>query len=137
MTIGLAGVYTATLVALDADGNFAADSIAVTVTNPPAPVITVDIILDAGADQTANGGDTVGLTALATGDVPPTTFSWQLTSGGSAGTVNLANATSQVATTTFSNDAEGTFSFTVTVSDSAAPTPGAGSASVDVVVQPL
>jgi hypothetical protein len=85
---------------------------------PTPPALTVD----AGATQAATGGQTVVLTGLSGGGVPPVTFAWELVSGGTAGNVTLTNAGTQTASATFSSDASGTFTFRVTGTDSAGQT---------------
>lgn len=85
---------------------------------PTPPALTVD----AGATQAATGGQTVVLTGLSGGGVPPVTFAWELVSGGTAGNVTLTNANTQTASATFSSDASGTFTFRVTGTDSAGQT---------------
>jgi hypothetical protein len=73
--------------------------------------------VDAGGDQTADGGDTNVLAGTRTGGVIPVTYNWELTATGQAGGATLANADTQTASATFTNDADGTFSFTVTATD--------------------
>lgn len=72
----------------------------------------------AASSATATGGDDVTLTATRTNGVAPVSFAWELTASGTAGSVTLANAATQTATATFSDDAEGSFTFQVTATDS-------------------
>ena len=72
---------------------------------------------DAGSDQSVNGGTSATLTALASGGTAPYTFAWRLTSSGTAGSVTLTNAATQIASAAFSADAAGAFVFEVTVTD--------------------
>jgi hypothetical protein len=103
-----------------------------TVAPTPAPT-PGPMTVNAGADQTATGGDTINLTAITTNGTAPFTFAWLLTSSGSAGSVILTNAATQTATATFSADAAGTFTFQVNATDSLAAT---ASDTMDIVVTP-
>ncbi len=92
-----------------------------------------DIVVDAGADKTASGGDAVTLSATRTNGTTPVTWAWELTTELEDGAVTPANADTQTATATFADDAEGTFTFEVTVTDADGFT---GSDQVDVEVTP-
>ncbi len=100
---------TFTCTVTDAEGKTDTDIATVTVTT----AISVTI----SGENTEFGGGAVPLTALVTNQSGEVTFVWLLTGVGTAGSATLTNATSQIATATFSTDAYGDFTFAVTATD--------------------
>ncbi|NLE59076.1 MAG: calcium-binding protein [Planctomycetes bacterium] len=83
-----------------------------------APVtVTTAISVTISGKTTAFGGGAVPLTALVTNQSGEVTFMWLQIGVGTAGSATLTNATSQIATATFSADAYGDFTFRVTAAD--------------------
>lgn len=122
-TVTATTVFTCTVT--DADGNTDSADVTVTVTYAIAVQIT-------GA-ETAEGGDTLPLTALATNGTA-VAYNWSIVTLGDAGTVVLDPDDAQVTNATFSNDALGTFTIRVGVLDAEGNT---ASDTIDVVVSAL
>ena len=120
------GVYTVTLIVTDDDGSVGSDTLTVTVNNV-APTV------NAGADQSANEGDTVtfggSFTDPGSADTHTATIDWGEGAGPEAGIVNGAAGT-------VSGDhvyaAAGTYTVTVTVTDDDG---GTGSDTLTVTVE--
>jgi hypothetical protein len=89
----------------------------------PSPTDTGDrgrsepLTVTASGPATATGGSTVQLVAVVQNTVGAISFSWAVTSTGTGGTVTVQNSSSETMSATFSQDAAGSFSFTVTASD--------------------
>jgi hypothetical protein len=77
-----------------------------------------DFSVSAGDDRAADGGDQLTLNATRSGGIGAITFSWELVSSGIAGEATLVETNSQSLVVTFSDDAEGDFTFQVTATDS-------------------
>jgi Ca2+-binding RTX toxin-like protein len=122
-TVTATTVFTCTVT--DADGTTDTADVTVTVTYAIAVQIT-------GA-ETAEGGDTLPLTALATNGTA-VAHNWSIVSLGDAGTVVLDPDDAQVTNATFSNDALGTFTIRVGVLDAEGNT---ASDTIDIVVSAL
>ena len=80
-TYTTAGAYTATLTVTDSAGNTGSDSVIITVTQPPATQLNVDIT---AAPTTGNAPLYVIFTSTVTGGTPSYTYAWDFTTDGTS-----------------------------------------------------